>query len=158
MLIRKIEKKDNIAAAQIVRAVMTEYGAVGEGYSIEDPEVDYFYEHYSKEGHAFFVIENEGALQGVAGIAPLKGGEAGVCELQKMYFLPALRGKGMGKVLLGKCIAEAQFMGYQQMYLETLASMVAANGLYKKYGFEAQNNACGSTGHGGCDTYYIRTI
>lgn len=154
MAIRRIEKSDNAAAAKIVRDVMTEFGAVGKGYSIEDPEVDFFFEHYSQERYAFFVIEENGQVLGCAGIAPLKGSTGAICELQKMYFRSALRGKGWGQKMLDACLKEARRLGYQNMYLETLQSMSRANALYTKNGFVPLPVAQGCTGHGACDAYY----
>ncbi len=44
--IRPIRPEDNPAVAQIIRQVMTEFGAVGCGFSIEDDEVDSMFEAY----------------------------------------------------------------------------------------------------------------
>lgn len=52
---------------------------------------------YSQPGHAYWVVEYEGEVVGGGGIAPLAGSESDICELQKMYFLPAIRGKGLAK-------------------------------------------------------------
>lgn len=38
--IRAMEEKDKTVVADIIRLVMTEFGAVGCGYSINDSEVD----------------------------------------------------------------------------------------------------------------------
>ena len=70
-VIRRIRQHDNAVVAQIIRTVMTEYGAVGEGYSIEDPEVDDMFGAYSGNRSAFFVIEMNGIIVGCGGIAPL---------------------------------------------------------------------------------------
>lgn len=158
MTLRSIAQADNPGAALVVRTVMTEFGAVGAGYSIEDPEVDYFFEHYKQAGHHFFVIEDQGRILGCGGIAPLKGAEATICELQKMYFYAELRGQGWGKKMLEACLAIARQLQYKTMYLETLQSMDRANALYKKYGFKALTGPEGKTGHGGCDAYYALTL
>ena len=155
MELRPIQVADNPGAAAVVRQVMTEFGAVGAGYSIEDPEVDYFYEHYAQPGHAFFVIEDAGRIVGCGGIAPLKGAnDTKLCELQKMYFYPELRGQGWGRRLLEECLEAARSMGYRTMYLETLRSMDRAQALYQKYGFKALTGPMGDTGHCGCDAFY----
>ncbi len=157
--IEKITAKDNSKLAQIIRSVMTEFGAVGEGTSILDPEVDNLFEYYSKAGHEFFkLITSNNELIGCGGIAPLKGGEETTCELRKMYFLPSARGQGLGKKFLQHCIQTAKTEGYKTMYLETLKSMEAANGLYHKFGFRELNCNLGNTGHFGCDTYYSLTL
>jgi putative acetyltransferase len=53
MHLRPIAVADNPAVAQIIRTVMTEFGAVGKGYSIEDPEVDAMYEAYQDPRSAY---------------------------------------------------------------------------------------------------------
>jgi putative acetyltransferase len=72
-----------------------------------------------------------------------------------MYFLPNLRGIGMGKKLLQHCLDGARTMGYTQMYLETVERMSAANRLYQKFGFQLLDGPLGSTGHNGCDRHYL---
>ncbi len=157
-VIRPIRPEDNPAVAAIIRAVMTEFGAVGPGYSINDPEVDTMFEAYDRPGAAFWVIEREGRVEGCAGIAPLKGGEADTCELQKMYFIPGLRGLGLGARLMDLCLREAAAAGYRQCYLETLASMSGARRLYRGYGFTDIDQAMGATGHCGCDRWMVREL
>ena len=39
-ILREIQQEDNEQVARIIRQVMTEFGAVGDGYSINDPEVE----------------------------------------------------------------------------------------------------------------------
>ncbi|MCC7504801.1 MAG: GNAT family N-acetyltransferase, partial [Saprospiraceae bacterium] len=69
---RPVRPEDNPQVANIIRTVMTEYGAVGEGYSIEDPEVNAMYEAYDNNRALFLVLQTEdGRLVGCGGIAPL---------------------------------------------------------------------------------------
>jgi putative acetyltransferase len=74
-------------------------------------------------------------VQGGAGIAPLDGGESDVCELRKMYFLPALRGLGAGAAAIARCLNAARELGFRRCYLETLTGMDAAQRLYLANGF-----------------------
>jgi len=159
--IRPLELKDNARVAEIIRTVMPEFDCVGAGYSIEDPEVDDMYHAFQGTDHAFFVVENlvDRLVYGCGGIAPLAGKEhPGTCELQKMYFLPALRGLGLGKQLLMTCLEAARTKGYQRMYLETVNRMVAAGRLYRKMGFVDLPHQIGATGHTGCDCFMIRNL
>lgn len=155
MKIRPITPGDNAPVAAIIRRVMTEFHCVGPGFSIEDPEVDAMYEAYQGGRARFYVIEAEGRLAGCGGFAPLTGGTPELCELQKMYFLPSLRGKGRGRALLQHCLTEARQLDFRAMYLETVAHMTAANALYRKFGFRRLAGPMGHTGHGGCDTFYL---
>lgn len=158
MLIRKIESADNQSVAAIIRSVMTEFDAVGPGYSIEDPEVDAIYEAYTDSQSVFYVLEENQELVGCAGIGPLKGLEDSICELQKMYFLPQARGRGLGRILGEMLVVDAQRSGYQRMYVETLQRMAAARRLYEKMGFERLEEPLGNTGHCSCDLFYALDI
>ncbi len=155
-----IAAADNAAVAAIIREVMPEFGCVGEGFSIQDPEVDAMFEAFQAPKRAFYVVSDTmGQLFGCGGYAPLAGGEhPAVCELQKMYFLPSIRGLGLGKALLEKCMHAALQDGYKQMYLETVSQMQAAGKLYRKLGFEPIPRPMGATGHGGCDVFMLRSL
>lgn len=157
-IIRPLQKADNLQVATIIRQVMTEFACVGDGYSIEDPEVNDMYSAYQGANAAFFIIEHEGQVMGCGGFGPLVGGDSTVCELKKMYFLPNLRGMGMGLQLLDHCLTQAKKCGYTKMYLETVTRMVAANSLYRKSGFIPLAGPEGATGHGGCDAFYARIL
>ena len=152
--IRKIRATDNESLAHIIRSVMPEFGAVGPGYAIEDPEVDNMYETYSGDRTAFYVVEFKSQVMGGAGIAPLAGAGHKICELRKMYFLKKLRGLGAGNELLRICLNTAREMNYTQCYLETLTHMDSAKTLYEKFDFKPLTQPMGSTGHFGCDAWY----
>lgn len=159
MLIRKIEKPDNGAMAEIIQTVMTEFGAVGEGYSIEDAEVHEMFEAYSSPSSVYYIIEDNKRVIGGGGIAPLAGSAAkdAICELKKMYFLQEARGHGYGKLLGEMLLVDAARKGYRRIYIETLDSMQVANSLYRSLGF-ARSEQLGNTGHCGCDTYYVKQL
>lgn len=151
--IRPIRRADNAAVARLIRDVMTEYGAVGCGFSIQDPEVDAMFEAYPAPRSAFFVIEHGRTILGCGGMGPLAGGEPGVCELRKMYFRQELRGKGLGSRLLALILDEARTAGYTLCYLESLETMGQARRLYERYGFVEHEGPLGSTGHTGCNRF-----
>jgi putative acetyltransferase len=152
--IRAVQPSDNAAVAAIIRTVMPEFGAGGEGFAIHDTEVDDIYAAYSQPGTAYFVCEVDGKVVGTGGVAPLAGGDADTCELKKMYFLREGRGKGLGRKMVERCLRAAKDLGFEYCYLETLNTMKDAMALYEKLGFEKIPGACGNTGHFGCDTFY----
>lgn len=156
--IRAIEARDDAAIAAVIRAVMPEFGAVGDGFAINDPEVDWMHRAYAAPRSAYFVVECDGVVAGGAGVAPLAGGDAQTCELRKMYFLPMLRGRGIGNALMERCLDAARGFGFTRCYLETLRGMDAAMRLYERQGFLRIDAPLGSTGHGGCNTYYLREL
>jgi putative acetyltransferase len=152
--VRKIRQDDNPLVANIIRTVMTEFGAVGPGFSIEDPEVDAMFEAYEDPRSVFYVLLNGDQPIGCGGVSQLVGGDSGVCELKKMYFLPEGRGQGAGRVLAELLIIDARRLGYHRIYIETLQRMVAANHLYRRLGFKLLDGCLGATGHVGCDLFY----
>ena len=178
--IRPIQAGDDAAVATIIRSVMPEFGASGCGFAINDPEVDWMHRAYAEPRSAYFVVErrvaeppatNDAAMhetadendarwvvEGGGGVAPLTGGDAHTCELRKMYFLPGLRGLGAGAALMAQCLDTARGFGFTQCYLETLTGMDAAMRLYERSGFRRIERALGETGHGGCNTFYIRDL
>jgi putative acetyltransferase len=156
--IRPIEPRDDAAIARIIRTVMPEFGADGPGFAIHDAEVDAMSAAYARPRAAYFVIEIDGGVEGGAGIAPLDGGDADVCELRKMYFLPSLRGRGAGQAAMDRCLEAARTLGFRRCYIETLTGMDAAQRLYLANGFEQIGCAMGGTGHHGCDRFYVRTL
>lgn len=157
-VIRKIKPEDNPIIAHIIRTVMPQFGADGDGFAIKDAEVDTMYEAYSQPRSIYFVVEHNGVVIGGGGIAPLQGGDEHTCELKKMYFLEEGRGKGIGQALLNRCLEAATLFGYKTCYLETLEKMGAARKLYEKNGFIRLTKPMGNTGHYGCDRYYAKPL
>ena len=143
--IRPIESRDDAAMASIIRTVMPEFGAVGDGFAINDPEVDWMSRAYAEPRCAYFVVERDGVVVGGGGVAPLVGGDSEVCELRKMYFLPALRGIGAGAAMMARCLEAARSLGFKRCYLETLRGMDAAMKLYERSGFQRIGAPMGAT-------------
>jgi len=156
--IRPIERKDNAVIADIIRLVMTEFQAVGCGYSISDTEVDDMHSAYAPERSAFYVVVLDGRIMGCGGFGPLAGAEADTCELRKMYFKSELRGLGVGTQLLKLCLNEAARAGFRSCYLETMDNMEQAQRLYGKYGFKYLDKPMGKTGHTSCGTWMAREL
>ena len=156
LVIRRIEARDDADVALVIRTVMPELGASGAGFAIVDPEVDAMHAAYSGPAQAYFVVvSSDDRVVGGAGVAPLAGGETGVCELRKMYILRKARGAGAGRALLARCLDEARTLGFTRCYLETLTGMDAAMYLYEQAGFRRLDGPLGATGHFGCDRWYL---
>lgn len=164
-MLRPLEQKDNSAVRDIIRTVMPEFGASGQGFAIHDSEVDHMYETYTLPRSAYFVWDESdrpagqpGKILGGGGVAPLAGGDGDTCELKKMYFLPEGRGKGLGQAVLTECLNAAKALGFKYCYLETFNTMTSAMKLYEKNGFKKIHGPCGNTGHFACDTFYKRML
>ncbi|MBQ4679748.1 bifunctional helix-turn-helix transcriptional regulator/GNAT family N-acetyltransferase [Aeromonas dhakensis] len=158
--IRPITPADNPAIAAVVRAVSAEYGLTADkGYGVADPNLDFLHETYLGERSRYWVIEGpDGSILGGGGIAPLAGEEGQVCELQKMYFMPSLRGLGLGRRLVLQALDEARVLGYQRCYLETTAVLREATALYESLGFEHLPGPLGSTGHDACEICMVLAL
>jgi putative acetyltransferase len=161
--LRPIQEKDNAAIAALIRYVFIELGVPKVGSAYADPMLDHLYEHYQAQGSAYFVLEQNGGIVGGAGIGPLLGitesaTEGVTCELQKMYLSQRVRGLGQGERLIQHCLSIAQDLGYQQCYLETMTSMVSAQKLYEKMGFQHLDHAMGNTGHHSCPVWMLKKL
>lgn len=58
-----------------------------------------------------------------------------ICELKRMYVVPAFRRKGWAEKLLDEALTTAKSHGYERMRLDTLDSMITALTLYLSHGF-----------------------
>jgi putative acetyltransferase len=157
-MLRPLELRDNPAVRNIIKTVMPEFGASGQGFAIHDSEVEDMFSFYTQPRCAYFVWEEAGKIIGGGGVAPLAGGDADTCELKKMYFLPEGRGKGLGQSVLTECLNAAKSLGYKFCYLETFNTMNSAMKLYEKNGFKKIPGPCGNTGHFSCDVFYKLTL
>lgn len=155
--IREIEAKDNRKVENVIRTCLIEFGANHEGTAWVDPDLGRFSEIYNKEGHKYWVVEDEkGNIIGGTGIGKLFQIED-VCELQKMYCLPEARGTGIAHELI-KIALEYAKKYYKRCYIETLSNMIAANKFYKKYGFEQLDKPLVQTEHNACDVWYVKNL
>lgn len=154
MKIREIETRDNKQIEQVIRACLKEFGGDRSGLAWEDPHLGYLSEIYQGDRSRYWVIEQDGKVVGGCGIGPLERVE-GVCELQKMYCLPEIRGTGAAHQLMTTAMDFARTR-YEQCYIETLSNMEAANRFYQKYEFVALERPLGDTGHYSCDVWYLR--
>jgi ribosomal protein S18 acetylase RimI-like enzyme len=85
----------------------------------------------AKGGRVFMAL-NDGAAVGC--VALLKMADGGY-EVAKMTVSEALRGSGLGRLLMQRCIDAGAEMGATRLYLETNSSLGPALGLYRAMGF-----------------------
>ena len=156
--IRQICKKDNLSLSEVIRKVLIEIGVPKRGTAFSDLEVDFMFEAYNKKRSIYYVVENDGKIYGGAGISHLNDADYNICELQKMYFLPSIRGKGLGNQMIEKCLDFALDNKFKYCYIETLPYMKAAQKLYLKKGFSYIEGPIGNTGHTSCNVWLLKKL
>lgn len=156
--IRQILPSDNASIEQVIKTVFIEFGLPLVGTAYADAETGSMFESYQGLNEVYYVIEKDGKLYGGAGIKPLRDFESDVCELQKMYFSKEVRGKGLGKEMMSKCLEKAKVFGFKTCYLETMPLLEAAIHMYESAGFTHIDKALGNTGHFSCDIHMTKAL
>lgn len=156
--IRPIHFTDNEPLAAIIRRSLEEFNANKPGTVYFDPTTDQLSAVFETAGSAYFVATEDGRLLGGCGIFPTPGLQAGTCELVKLYVSNKARGRGLGKLLMEKCIKAAGEMGYNKIYLETMPELNIAVPMYEKMGFEYLPGPLGQSGHHGCDIWMLKNL
>lgn len=158
IVIREIKPEDNVQIEQIIRACFHEFKIPLKGTAYSDPETSNMFEAYQNNNDIYYVVDFEGCIYGGCGIKPLKGFKNDVCEIQKMYFAPKIRGKGVGRFMFETCLKTAKKMGYKQCYLESAPQLKDAISLYESFGFEHLDCALGNTGHHSCSVWMLKDL
>lgn len=89
---------------------------------------------YAPPSGALLLARNlQGEPVGCVGLRAIE--PEGCCEMKRLYVPPAGRGLGVGRALTNAIIAEAERIGYREMRLDTLHTMLPAVALYRAAGF-----------------------
>jgi GNAT superfamily N-acetyltransferase len=89
--------------------------------------------HYAPPDGRLLLAEYDGQL---AGCVALHKWDDGICEMKRLYLRPSFRGKGLGRAIAEKIIADASSIGYQRMRLDTIGPLMKdAVEMYRKLGF-----------------------
>lgn len=86
-----------------------------------------------KKGGRIFMAEQDGRAVGC--VALLKMADGGY-EVAKMTVDESLRGSGLGRKLMDRCIEAGIAAGAPRLYLETNSSLAPALALYRATGFK----------------------
>ena len=103
------------------------------------------------EGGRVFMAIQDGQPVGCAAL--LKMADGGY-EVAKMTVSEALRGSGLGRLLMQHCIDAGAQMGATRLYLETNSSLAPALGLYRAMGF--RDLAPAETAYARADVFMAR--
>jgi ribosomal protein S18 acetylase RimI-like enzyme len=85
------------------------------------------------------LAELDGKFVGCVGLRPLEGK---ICEMKRLYVMPAYRGRDIGRTLACSAILKAREIGYEKMRLDTNESMKEAKGLYLSLNFRTIEAYC----------------
>ena len=72
----------------------------------------------------------------LAGCVALHRLEPKICEMKRLYLRPQFRGKGLGRALAERIVAEARQIGYERIRLDTVEPVMKdAVAMYRRLGF-----------------------
>jgi putative acetyltransferase len=121
--------------AEEVVTLLREY-ADSLGFSLDfqdfDGELERLPEPYARPSGALLLARVD---QEPAGCVALRRLDVNAGELKRLYVRPAHRGLGLGRLLTETAIGVAQELGYPALRLDTIPTMIAAQGLYRALGF-----------------------
>jgi len=103
-------------------------------------ELSIFMECYDPEVSCIWSVEKEGEIYGSI---TLDGSHAEQDGAHLRWFIldDDAKGQGLGRLLLESAIAFAREKGYPSIYLWTLSGLEPAAALYRKFGFEVEEQA-----------------
>lgn len=125
---------EQIAAAATLFAAYA--GSIGTDLSYQDfdAEVSALPGKYAPpSGALLLALDPSGAAIGCVGLRALS---RDVCEMKRLYVAPAGRRLGLGRALAESIVAAGANLGYREMRLDTLPTMISAKRLYETLGFK----------------------
>jgi len=156
--IREIEITDNPGIKSVIQSLFIELNLPLVGTAYADPELNDMYAAYSDSRSMYFVVSDGVNVYGGGGIRQLTGADHSICELQKFYFAPSIRGLGLGKQVISICLSHAKSLGYQSCYLESKSELHSALHLFKAHGFLPIDQPLGETGHHACEIKMLKSL
>jgi putative acetyltransferase len=150
--IRDWQKRDRTAAANVIQQILQEYSLSWEPMGADRDVID-VETAYLSVGGEFWVIEQQGEVVGTAAYYPIARGNQAV-EIRKMYLLPEVRGKGLGKYLLKQLEDAIALKGFQEIWIETASVLKEAVILYENSGYLRTTG----TETQRCDRVYLKSL
>jgi putative acetyltransferase len=151
-LIRNWQPKDRESAAAVIRQVLTEYGLPWQPDEA-DKDVIEIETAYLARGGEFWVVEQANQLVGTGAYYPITRGERAV-EIRKMYLLPSVRQKGLGRYLLQELEKAIALANFKEIWVETASVLQEAVNLYEKTGYQPTTGI--ETAR--CDRVYVKRL
>ena len=89
---------------------------------------------YAPPEGRLLLAEYDGQFAGCVALHKL---DPGTCEMKRLYLRPQFRGKGLGRALADRIIADARQIRYHRMRLDTVEPVMKdAVAMYRKLGFK----------------------
>ena len=140
LCLRRAEARQDVAAAV---ALAKEYGR----WAVQVAKVEYGIDAAAESEQGLstsigellqsrgrlYLAEIDGATVGLGGLKPIS---EDVAEIKRMYVRPCARGRGVGRRLLQRLVADARSLEFRVVRLESAAFMREAHALYRSFGFE----------------------
>ena len=132
LLVKQAEDTDEIG---IVRAFMREYQ---QGLGIDlcfqgfEAELAGLPGSYAPPGGCLLLAWLKQTPLGCVALQRISDSRA---EMKRLYVPPKARGFGVGRKLVEQILAAAEAMGYAEVVLDTLPTMLEAKRLYEQFGF-----------------------
>jgi putative acetyltransferase len=135
----RLVEADTTALFAVARALIQEYGAEVSASMAADlcfqnfaAELEELPAMYGQPSGCLLLAGRDDDWVGCCG---LRRFSHDVCEMKRLYVRPSARGAGVGHQLIERLLAAARARGYQRMVLDTLEDMIAAQKLYRSFGF-----------------------
>lgn len=125
----------SVEAMDTIRTLLREYqAALGVDLCFQgfDAELDDLPGSYAPPRGRLLLAHADGVVAGCVALRPLS---ARRCEMKRLYVRGEFRGAGIGRALVSAILSEARAVGYAEMVLDTLPTMIEAQRLYEMFGF-----------------------
>jgi GNAT superfamily N-acetyltransferase len=124
-------RTDAPGVVALIGRVFAEYGLVYEPSS-EVPDLEDFDNHYQALRGALFVVREGDLVVGSVGVERV---DAGTAELHRLYLDAPLRGRGLGRALIGAVLDWCRAHGMSRLILWSDTRFAQAHRLYARTGF-----------------------
>lgn len=151
-LIRDWQKRDRNSAANVIKKVLEEYSLPWQPEGADRDVIEVESAYLQIEGE-FWVVEAQSKIVGTAAYYPITKGNKAV-EIRKMYLLPEVRRKGLGRYLLKQLEATISQKDFKEIWIETASILTEAVSLYQKHNYQPTTEIETKR----CDLAYIKKI
>jgi ribosomal protein S18 acetylase RimI-like enzyme len=135
----RLVEADSTALFSAARALIEEYGAEISA----SMAADLCFQNFAAELQELPAIYGPpsgclllaGRGDGWVGCCGLRRFSHDACEMKRLYVKAGARGAGLGGQLIERLLTKARALGYRRMVLDTLEDMIAAQTLYRSFGF-----------------------